>query len=130
MASELSISTEDNDSELWASRTIGSERQLWSISRNLEGQPHKFLLRPSKSRAFSGLALALALDALNSPTRASDVARFDGKCSKAEFDNVCGIPGQPAIITGCQDAAKWPAGEGFWYAEITFPFLPALTFCC
>lgn len=113
--------------ELWGSRTLGTERQLFRVNAEDEegGDGDSCAdveLRPHESRATAGLAQTLAhmdFPAMCSRTIKSidhiEEASMTTQAFKLAYEK---SPSRPAIISGCTSRSEWPAGHTHWAPEV------------
>jgi len=122
--------------QLYASRSLGSKRQLWSDAPRADRG--SFLARPEATRRVQGLASLLAARAEAAGSQGGDRDGNDraiaaaaatesgwatiervccGECSYADFEARFRRPSLPAIITGGTATAAWPSGAERWGPE-------------
>jgi hypothetical protein len=110
----------DHPGDLWGSRVLGSERQLFRVNEE-DGDTSDVELRPHATRSFADLSHSLSL--MNFPQLCANTIKTidhieEKSMTKREFKlKYEKDPSRPAVITGCTANAIWPAGSEHWSPE-------------
>lgn len=105
--------------DLWGSRTLGTRRQLFRI--NEDGDFSDVQLRHPDSKASAGLAVKLSL--MDFPAMCSKTIEpidriEESSMTTQEFKLAYErSPSRPAVVSGCTDKFKCPAGDKHWALE-------------
>lgn len=103
------------DSDIVASRVLGTPRQIWTDSSTTTG-PDTFPLRPDSTRQVDGLAAKLLANAISGDKDEiwSGISRAPLGCSQSTFNTLFSSKKKPVLIDETGGPALWPAGSDNW----------------